>query len=602
MTPLRKILAKMVLLCVVGGLLLASAAGASADIIRLVNGEELRGRVIAETRRSITIEVPNGRMTLPRHQIVEVIHEDDGEYLLKSAAAHLRAGRDGVAEPLLREAHEHGVEAGRVLLAEVLLRRCDREKSRGDLSAARACIDEAAALAANVEAVQAKALRKRLRRVGQDAELHSEDLIVRRERAQRLLKNGREAMGRGDFEAAIERLRAAKAKDMAVRAAADDGLAVATARLGLARAQSGRFAEAAALFDQSVSLRPELLPQLRTALVVCRVHVAGRLALAGLEDRARDTLLSATAIDPEAAMAHFYLAALFEARGEVRKAAGHYRVALKGSGRRVTGGALVDLRRAAADHLGDLPIPVETLWQAGRLDEARRVLDREAAYGRIVVRAPTAAAARAVLAAALSARTRVAAWAGSGVNEVAVDIYVFARLDTLHRASAQNFHALGITRTRRDLDGTPRYEVYTALDASGVLDSVVPHEMFHALAGSNPDTPIPLWLNEGLAVSSEPASESLRRAKRYLGGRDRRAGLALPDILSLQGYPEGEDGLLSFYDGAAALTLFLIDRSDREAVLRAGREAATPEAFLARFGLPSAEVAELQLLEWLRSR
>ena len=61
---------------------------------------------------------------------------------------------------------------------------------------------------------------------------------------------------------------------------------------------------------------------------------------------------------------------------------------------------------------------------------------------------------------------------------------MFASIQTLWRVSGQHFHALGITRVHRALDGTIRRRIYTAKDATGLLDAVIPHEMTHALVGN----------------------------------------------------------------------------------------------------------------------
>lgn len=155
----------------------------------------------------------------------------------------------------------------------------------------------------------------------------------------------------------------------------------------------------------------------------------------------------------------------------------------------------------------------------------------------------------------------------------------------------------GLTRHRAD--GTA--EIYTALDADGLLDTVIPHEVAHALLDSVLERPLPLWLNEGLAMSCEAERSLQARLRRYADVRAAGAGLGLVDIVHLDGYPETETELLSYYDGAAALTAFLIAAEGREEVLARAQRAASEELIVGIAGCPPAALEE-PLLAWLARR
>jgi hypothetical protein len=84
---------------------------------------------------------------------------------------------------------------------------------------------------------------------------------------------------------------------------------------------------------------------------------------------------------------------------------------------------------------------------------------------------------------------------------------------------------------------------------------------------------MPLWLNEGLAMSSEPD----QGATRVVGyQRATAAGTALPieEIVRLRAYPQDGASMDSYYAGAAALTRFLILQGGRDKLFEFARRAA----------------------------
>jgi hypothetical protein len=97
----------------------------------------------------------------------------------------------------------------------------------------------------------------------------------------------------------------------------------------------------------------------------------------------------------------------------------------------------------------------------------------------------------------------------------------------------------GYTRTRADGDRVLSRRVDLSCEDPNLLAAVLPHEISHAvLAGRFGWSAIPHWVNEGMAVLSEPQEKidaHLRRLPRY-----RRAGDLFPaeQLLELQEYPE----------------------------------------------------------------
>ena len=63
------------------GLVLAAglvpAIGRAQDVVHKVDGGKLRGKIVSEDKRGVTIDTPGGRLTVPRHQISRVEREGD---------------------------------------------------------------------------------------------------------------------------------------------------------------------------------------------------------------------------------------------------------------------------------------------------------------------------------------------------------------------------------------------------------------------------------------------------------------------------------------------------------------------------------------------
>jgi hypothetical protein len=62
----------------IAALLLVQVSGLDADVVRLVNGDRVSGRVVGPTRRRVRVETPYGVLTIPRQE-VDRIERDGGQ-------------------------------------------------------------------------------------------------------------------------------------------------------------------------------------------------------------------------------------------------------------------------------------------------------------------------------------------------------------------------------------------------------------------------------------------------------------------------------------------------------------------------------------------
>ncbi|MDO9465066.1 MAG: peptidase MA family metallohydrolase [bacterium] len=99
-------------------------------------------------------------------------------------------------------------------------------------------------------------------------------------------------------------------------------------------------------------------------------------------------------------------------------------------------------------------------------------------------------------------------------------------------------------------------EIVSYKESENFLISLLPHEMTHLILADFIEKNIPLWFNEGLAVSMELTSKSgyISAIKEEL---KKDACLSIYEVLDKTGYPEDEEKVLLFYSISYSLVDFL---------------------------------------------
>ncbi|MHC4831979.1 MAG: tetratricopeptide repeat protein, partial [Planctomycetota bacterium] len=441
-----------------------------------------------------------------------------------------------------------------------------------------------------------------LEQIQADAARGRASVVAKRAEARALAGAARASLEQGDLERALSALSRAETIDQNLAPQLAEPAGALAARVALEYAQAGRFVEAVAFFERCRSRAPELEPDIRDALATCRVHVSLELLLQGHEERAFRTLRLVRSEAPDHALGRYYLGALAELDRDHATAEAHYRRALTALEVRAPDArTAADLRGALERAINHLPITLETLASQRRFDEVLARLPERARSESFVVYANGADLARSVLAAAERSARAVDAWSKRPSPKEPVQVYVFDRETTLQNLPGNSLHVRGVTQVfgRR---GVLVRRILTAADVAGLEDEVMPHEVGHALVGSDPDYALPLWLNEGVSMLEERDGALAARIRRYATSRKQGEGLPIAQIVRLPGYPESSSAATSFYDGSAALAAHLMDEHGRAAVLDAFRsDERSLEERLRLFRL-APETAEQAVLRWVQSR
>jgi hypothetical protein len=144
-------------------------------------------------------------------------------------------------------------------------------------------------------------------------------------------------------------------------------------------------------------------------------------------------------------------------------------------------------------------------------------------------------------------------------------------------------------------------ELHGPLDR--ILETLLPHEIVHAILASHFKAAIPRWADEGAALMAEDPQEQQRLwllEEPRLTGKDQPP---LTDLLDASEYPARKDEVRTFYIRGAALTAFLVSAGKTRFLefVRAGMNDGWNSAVLVHYGF--ADVAELEAawLDWLRA-
>ncbi|NQV24168.1 MAG: hypothetical protein HQ518_07345 [Rhodopirellula sp.] len=110
-----------------------------------------------------------------------------------------------------------------------------------------------------------------------------------------------------------------------------------------------------------------------------------------------------------------------------------------------------------------------------------------------------------------------------------------------------------------------RIEVSGPLDE--VIESVLPHEVTHAVLASIFGRPLPRWIDEGLAILSE-GQNAQQRQRLLLRDMLKRKPPRLRTLIASAEYPESPDHSRALYLVGFSLTEFLIGQHGRASVVK----------------------------------
>jgi hypothetical protein len=139
------------------------------------------------------------------------------------------------------------------------------------------------------------------------------------------------------------------------------------------------------------------------------------------------------------------------------------------------------------------------------------------------------------------------------------DIYLHACAADYSRNTEQSINSPGHSKIELDRS-TGRVvlrQIHLRCDNPALLESVLPHEATHVvLGGQFGNQHVPRWVDEGIAVLTEPAEKVQQHRKNLLRSLQNRELIPLRDLVQLDQYPKASQ-VTTFYAQSVALVDFL---------------------------------------------
>ena len=523
---------------------------ARADVVVLKNGNEIQGEVLHDDGNFVTLKFPGGTLRLERRRIDKIVRQDRATYLVEQAEKSLRHENFTGALETLEAAQLEAPDSLRIAKVEVEARR-----SYGRHLVEKSRFDEAIAVFEGVLAtIDDRDAQKSTR-----TEL--EMALELRDQARSEVARARAELARGDHETSLARLGRLYDAYPDFREDIRGDLAEVATRQGFALAGARRWKEAAEHFHRAATVAPESAHRVRVPFVKCQLHRIAPLAAEGRFQDVEPIARFGLELAPENVPLNYFLALALEATGEEDTARDMY-VELLGEREIASNATVADLRAAVRTYVIDRSdskswFPQETANEVmpGDFRELRgkmfTVRHRNEAIGREVLR--VAEASYRDLFRRFGGKTH---WR----NPCVITIHP-SREDYLESTSLGAWsgaaHSIGNARARV----FSQHRISTFQGQSGLTSGVVQHEIAHALLVHCLNYPkyVPLWANEGLAVSEGP--EYIKHYYRRLLRAEKRRGALLPiqTILEAESYPD-DDQVDLFYAQSWSLTEFLLRR------------------------------------------
>lgn len=548
--------------------LLAGALPLRGDEITLTHGGVLVGRIVGENEREFIIEVPYGRMTIPRREVSSIVREGEAEYLRDASERILRTGDVLRALDLLRRACALAPEDGarRAELVSALGRGAETWIAARRLEEAEALLDERRSLAGDSPEDAVRRERIRTLRAG------------RSERERRAI----EAWEAGSHETAHRLWAELRAENPHSAERWREPLAAAALRLGHDALLGRRLDAARARYLECLELDPDRLPEVREPFALCEVERLRPLLERGRLDEADRQLLAALEVLPDEPALVFHRALVAEARGDTR-AAGRLYAKLAGERHRPIEGQtyLEELRRRAASRVErGVALVFREKSSTTTRGSTPAELSETIRGGPFVLHFAAGFDAEEVLVALERQLARFEEeWFG-GQPALPADLEVSVHLHPSREAllAAENAPLLpecdGFVRTERRYGVLLRQEMHLNAGAVRLTSAVVPHELAHLLIPYRLGRGIalPAWLEEGIACSEEPELLRRHRHRTIADARRAREEIPLGELVSASAVPTERPAL--FYAASASVVEFLRERLGLHELLGFAKRAA----------------------------
>lgn len=570
----------------------ASSGTSQADLIVLKNGSEIRGRVISQDDRDLLLEVAYGKMTVPKANVREIREENADEYLRKTGERLLIARDYDKALDFLRQARLQNPDSPscKAALLDGLARAAESARSRRRHQEVESLLAEARGI--DPEHPGLHATEKAL------AAIKAERVKVELE--------ARQAIETQDIEGAYTALRWLCDNFPEERSSWQKPLA----RLALARAhldfEESRTSAARTSYQEALSLDPDLIPYAQEPLAFLEIKEVVPLLERGEFESARSRLRATYDLLPGNAAVLYHFALATEGCGDLSGAADMY-ASLAGASQ---------IKIDGVRHLSELRARAEFQMNASPAVGANRVRDR---------RSPTAEAGK------IETSHFIIHHHDEGVAEEAgrylehhydrigsswfangsvpalrhkIEVRLHAEREAYLAASSSPAWSDGWSQTRRRYGLLVGQEIHLDTTAPQFLSTTIPHELGHVLLphwfGAGVEAP--LWVEEGVATSEEPAFKQRYFDRIVREATDDGALLPLANLTALRNYPDAPLVPL-LYAQSNSIVRFLRERlGTREALALLRNTCVAPDDGLKGSGFATLQDLEREWLRWLERR
>jgi tetratricopeptide (TPR) repeat protein len=550
-----------------GPWLVAIAASASlspplgADVITLLNGNQIHGEIIRRGERSVTVKFPGGVIEIQERDIASIEGESRAAYLLAEGEKHLRRqdfdGAIRYFESALEEKPDSAGAQERLLKARQL--RADDLSRRGLIEEAR-------------DAYQGLL---RSRPGDEAARLRVEELSAEIRAAAEEEALGKEEIESGRIEAGYARLKKLYDRYLGRRESITPALARALVALGNHEIQRRQFKSAEAYYLEALALDPDLVPEVEPGYVYVKSQELRQPFQQGEHAVLLKESDKALEVVPASPVLQYLRGHALEGLGRPKEAAEVYRRIV---GEKASPGDVKNLdvlKRLAENVLLSLDSKqpaaeprnnVEVLPGRWRVIETEHftVHHRNHAVGSEVARVAEATYQR--LHTLLGLKTH---WYRR------CEIYIFPRKAEFDAISGRHAWMGGRHRIVSSGGALAEHRIDTYQTQPRLAQTVIPHEIGHAMLahrllyrGS-----LPLWLNEGFAIWVEPEFVHQYYGRLVRHAVESGSALSVNDVVRAAEYPV-EDRVKLFYAQSYSIAKALIDAGGLEKFLSFAAELA----------------------------
>lgn len=523
---------------------LPGSPGAFADIILLKNGNQMQGEIVHQDRRYLTIQLPNGLLRIDRRQVQGIESESRLDYLLAEADKHL-----------LREDHRGAIDLFRSALEESP----DHARAREGLE--KSHLELATSLREQRLLGEAEVAYRdllELRPGHSEARREIRNIEERRVELERRIQEGRELLAREEIQKGHDRLHEVYQQYPDYRERLGPTIAAACARLGQDAARREDHEEAERWLLEAIAHDPEMISRVAPVYAAVKTHHLHRLAREGeFEDLGREAGV-ALDIAPENPFLLYYQALSLQGTGQRRDAALLY---LKISERKKPHdllGSLDVLKKAAELKLSGLdPAEAESLAVEEVLPGKWRKLttDHFEVYHR------NHRVGRAVATMAEKVYWKLFRELGCKAHwHERCQIYIHPTREGFQTSSSGHAWTGGSHRILRVQGALSEHRIETFQAQAGLVQSIIPHEVTHAMLAHRLRYrgPIPLWINEGLAIRSEP--EAVKRHYRRIVDQSLQLGQHFPVTSFVERTEYPDEDVQTYYAQCYSLTNYLVEK------------------------------------------